>query len=308
MSQELFTSGVTSLVLDAYVYAASGDQIFNNTTGLFETPVVGSWVNYRIPMVESAGSYHADFPVAITASGNYPYVVRTRAGALAADSDTIYASGYVSWTGTAQNTIAPTSEGYITTRDYIKMQNGWLDSTYDARIDQLLPVLTEGINKYLRRRVNSATRTEVRNGQGTNYIRVYNPPINSITSIVFDYQGYNPTTVAGSNFAFDTDQNVGLVMFKATASPKYGFDDGFQNILITYNGGFSTVPADIQSAAALITRKILEMSDEERLVVEKVEGSRKVKYDQTYISGGIELPVFAEAKQLLLPYMLVRCF
>lgn len=307
MAMELFTSGQSGLTLDAYVFAPSGDLIFRNDTNVFETPIAGNWSHYFVALTETSGSYYGNFPVAITQAGIYPYSVRVRAGVSAANTDGVYASGTVAWDGQEENG-APSTEGYITTRAYIKTQNGWTDSTYDARIDQLLPVLTEGINRFLRRRVNAATRTEVRNGQGTDFLRVYNPPINAITSITFDYNGYSPQTVVGSNFVYDTDKNVGMVKFRPTASPKYGFSEGFQNISIIYSGGFASIPYDIQSAAALITRKILEMSDEERLIIEKTEGSRKVKYDQTYIAGGIELPVFAEAKQLLMPYVLTRCF
>jgi hypothetical protein len=171
-------------------------------------------------------------------------------------------------------------------------------------------VLTEAINKFLRRRVNAATRTEVRNGQGTDWIRVYNPPVNAVTSVTFDFNGYTPVEVAGSNFVYDTDNNGGRIKMKVTAQPRYYFGEGFQNVQIVYNGGFAAIPYDIQAAAALITRKLLEMSDDERLVVEKVEGSRKVKYDQAYgsiVSGGFAGEIFNEVRALLLPYVLVRC-
>lgn len=305
--QELFTTGVAGLTLDAYVYAPSADLIYRTDTHVFETPISGNWSYYFISLTETSGSYYGNFPTAVTQSGVYPYTVRVRSGGSSANTDAIYASGSVFWDGQEENG-APLTEGNVTNRSFIKTQNGWTDSSYDSRIDQLLPVITESINKFLRRRVNASNRIEVRNGQGKDWIRVYNPPVNAITSITFDFNGFSPKVVTGSNFVYDTDQNVGMVKFKTTANPQYGFADGFQNIQIQYNGGFAAIPYDIQSAAALVVRKIMEMSDEERLVVEKVEGSRKVKYDQTYISGGIELPVFAEAKQLLLPYQLVRCF
>lgn len=305
--QELFTTGPTGMKLDAYIYAPSGNLVYNNTSHTFETPLNANWATYFIALTETSGSYFGNFTVAITTAGLYPYSVRVRAGVSAANTDAVYASGTVAWDGQEENG-APSTEGYVTTRAFIKVQNGWTDTTFDARIDQMLPAITEAINKFLRRRVNAAVRTETRNGQGTDWIRVYNPPINAITSITFDNNGYNPQTVVGSNFVFDTDQNVGLIRFKPTASPKYGFEDGFQNIQVIYNGGFAAIPVDIQSAAALVCLKLMEMSDVDRLVDIKLEGSRKVKYNQTYIDSDLEISVFAEALALLLPYQLARCF
>lgn len=303
MSKELSTNGPSGLTLYAVLHDASDPtRVWRTDTHVYETASSANWASYRIDLTETdaSGIYSADMPGQIAAAGTYPYDVRLLSGS-ADPADPIYAAGTVEWDGSAEATVSTS----VTTRARVKVFNQWDDTTHDAFIDARLPSVTRAISKFLRRSVVAEDFDEVRNGRGTDWVRVYNPPVNDLTSITFDYNGQNPTTVTTASFVWDAE--TGVVKFKPTASIRYSFAEGFQNLRILYNGGWESVPEDVQDAAALIIRKLAEFGDDERLVTEKAEGSRKIKYDT--VGGGISLdgPLFAEARELLLPYRLVRC-
>lgn len=301
MANELNTTGPSGLHLDAYVYDDQ-ERVWRTDTHVFEDAQTGNWTHYAIAMSESAaGQYTADFPSQVTALNEYVYVVRVRLGVNAAVSDGVYASGTVDWQGTASGT-------YLTNRGFVKLLNGWGDGTYDGRIDELLPVVTSSINTFCGRSLIAGDHAEVRNGQGTDWIRVWNPPINSVATVVFNYNGSNPATVNSDQFVWDSE--MGVIKFKPTATVQYGFGVGFQNVQINYNGGYNPVPSDVQAAAALLIRNLIEMGDDNRLVTEKQEGNRRQRYGEMYgqvLAGQLGGPLFVGIGQLLQPYVDRRC-
>jgi hypothetical protein len=296
MSKELFTTGVTGLILDAYVYNDAA-QIANNTDHVWETPSTGNWSKYVIALTENAGDYTADFPSWITTSGAYAYAVRERIGGSAADSDPIYATGEVLWGGA-------TSDCQFVDLAYVKTQNQIAtgDTTNDAQITQMIPAICRGIDKYLKRKVCPTAYEEVRNGRGTNFIRVWNPPIISLDSITFNLDDSQETEVDGANFKYD---ETGIVMYKPSVASQYYFEKGFSNIQVSYTGGWITTPDPIKQAAALVIKQLLVLSDPNSLITSKRVGNVQISYSDVY-EGQFDDPIFATAKALLDPYRLIR--
>lgn len=122
-----------------------------------------------------------------------------------------------------------------------------------AYISSLLTVAEEYLqDRFWHRQIEAATYTdEIHDGTGEPSIFVNNIPLNSITDIDITYTNYNSATVTETYVAskFDINTKTGEIRFKPGSflSEAGGyFPEGFQNIKITYNGGFSPVPETIK--------------------------------------------------------------
>jgi len=115
----------------------------------------------------------------------------------------------------------------------------------------LIEVASQLIEKRCNRVFAAANYTEEKhNGSGDNSIFVFNPPINSLTAlsivttenIVVDVDDLEYNSVTGEIRwqRYNRTGTVGLTVWP----------EGFQNILITYNGGFSSIPKPIELLCA----------------------------------------------------------
>lgn len=124
----------------------------------------------------------------------------------------------------------------------------------------------------------SASRTEVRDGDGSDTLIMRYAPISAVTSIAIT-AGSSTTTYSGTdvsaNFEWDTDERGELRWIGAT-SGRFGVDEygvtradewgttpcfprGFQNVSIVYTGGWSTVPADLkQIVREMVAERIIQ--------------------------------------------------
>lgn len=117
-------------------------------------------------------------------------------------------------------------------------------ATYDDLINQLINGASLNIEKYLNRKlVAQAYTSEKYDGDGEKRLYTKNFPINTVTSLIL----YEPQT--------DTD------LYTYTVNDEYiihgekqyiymwgGVPEGTQNIKITYNAGYATLPEDIKLA------------------------------------------------------------
>jgi hypothetical protein len=114
-----------------------------------------------------------------------------------------------------------------------------------AADDGLLLALVEGmsaaVESMLNRTFAVATYTETRNGTGKPTMMVRNDPIVSVASVTVDGIAIAPRTgpTAGSGHVFDTD----TIYLAGTC-----FTRGVQNVVLSYEGGYATIPADIVQA------------------------------------------------------------
>lgn len=131
-----------------------------------------------------------------------------------------------------------------------------------AQIDALINVATTRIQRFCNRIFEAADYLEYHNGSGGAQIFVNNPPINSLTSIGFITS--ETTTVDGDQFTYHSKQgqikwlNQSL---EAAAVEFLGyFFQGDNNILISYNGGWSEIPWDIQEVCAEAVKEMFDPS------------------------------------------------
>ena len=138
-------------------------------------------------------------------------------------------------------------------------------TTEKAVIDALITAGSEWLERYCRR-VFTATNyiDEIHDGTGENCIFVANPPINSLTDI--DIVGTSSTTTYLAT-KFKYESKTGEIQFKrGTDSDCFYFPEDFQNIKITYNGGFSTIPSNVQLLCADYVIELFDQSLKDELI------------------------------------------
>ena len=127
-----------------------------------------------------------------------------------------------------------------------------------AQIDALIEVSSELIHKHCNRIFPSDTYTEEKSdGSGENHLFIKNPPIISLTEITVvgaDDLG-DDATFDGTYFSYDEKTgeiqwNDNFLLNNVVSDWLGNFPCGFRNILTTYEGGFTDVPAGIKFACA----------------------------------------------------------
>jgi len=116
---------------------------------------------------------------------------------------------------------------------------GSADTTNDTLIGYYVDWVTDYINKYCRRELRSTVYTNAYlDGNGTNYLRNLQQPITTLTAFTLD----------------DVDIKDDVEVYNDGTCLYYsgGFTEGVQNIKITYTGGYSTIPMDIELAAYVL--------------------------------------------------------
>jgi len=126
-----------------------------------------------------------------------------------------------------------------------------LNTREKALIDSLIPVFSQSLEKYLNRVIVAADYTEYYDGDNANILYVNNPPINSLTSITV--RSSTDTVINGSNF--ELDSKAGIIRWKdygldSTADIIGIFPRGYRNIKLIYNGGWVSVPEELQFIVA----------------------------------------------------------
>lgn len=127
-----------------------------------------------------------------------------------------------------------------------------------AQIDALITVCSELIEKYCNRIFALTTYIEEKyNGSGENYLFIKNPPIVSITeiSVVGADDLGDDATFSGTYFSYDEKTgeiqwNDNFLLNNVVSDWLGNFPCGFNNILVTYEGGFADIPAGIKYACS----------------------------------------------------------
>lgn len=138
------------------------------------------------------------------------------------------------------------------TSPYLQPLN--VDSLTQAQEDYvqaLLDLACEQVEIVCNRKFAVDDYEEVHNGTGDPLIFVNNPPINTITSIIIDKDEDYEVTIAATNLKFDSlIGEICLVRSSSSTADISHFPEGYQNITINYNGGWTTIPQAIQKIIA----------------------------------------------------------
>ena len=132
-----------------------------------------------------------------------------------------------------------------------------------AQIDALIEVSSELIEKYCNRHFLLDTYIdEKHNGNNKNSLFLDNIPIVSIDLITIEASGGlgADTDFDGSYFKFDTSDGEiqwdnNYLLQNAVVDWIGHFPQGFNNILVTYDGGFTEVPKPIEFACADLVKQ-----------------------------------------------------
>lgn len=162
-------------------------------------------------------------------------------------------------------TIISNSSAFLLDLDYTN-----LDTDEKALIDALIAVANDYLETKEFNRTFSATdyTDESHDGNGWEFFFVKNPPINSLTNVkIVTYYSDAEEVVTYTSGALLYQASSGIVQFRNRGCI---WPCGFQNIRVTYNGGFTTVPPAIEQIAANF---VLQNFDP-RLVVESLQKER----------------------------------
>ncbi|WP_298865105.1 hypothetical protein [uncultured Gimesia sp.] len=197
----------------------------------------------------------------------------------------------------------------LTDKATIKTLLGISDTSLDAAIDLMIPQADAIIKGYLQRNIEQAIYTEYYSGSGDKVLLLNQTPVQSITSVHLDSDGYYgdgtdafPTSsvlVEGTDFVLQKDDATNTEVSKSgivyhtgkgwprpssrlqgqlTSAPGIGIG----NIKVVYVAGWATVPSDIQFAAnKLVISMVQSMDHGGRVESESIE-------DYSYTLAGSE--------------------
>jgi hypothetical protein len=153
------------------------------------------------------------------------------------------------WTGKGESvefTVYPIVSEDLTTLAKVKsfLSIPSTNADHDELLNNIISGVSEEIEKYCGRVFKAQSHTEYIDGEGLDRFMVKNFPINSITSIHDDLDRVygSDTLIASSDYGYDA--NTGIVFMVSSL-----FSEGTQNIKIVYNGGYATIPLDLENAA-----------------------------------------------------------
>ena len=123
------------------------------------------------------------------------------------------------------------------------------DTGNDTLISTLIVNVTKEVQNYTRRKLVDDDYVEYYNGHGDNYLETNEYPINSIASIYDDIdRAYGASTlISSADYIFiagTKNAEIGKIIYDGSV-----FDKGDQNIKISYNAGYATIPSDLEHAA-----------------------------------------------------------
>ena len=164
----------------------------------------------------------------------------------------------------------------ISTAEY-KAYAGITDSDWDTRLDVLIPMGQAGLERYCGRTFEEATYTDAKfSGNGQCSIWIPNTPLTAVSAVKTVDSAGTETTLAsteyrfteegelfrlggGSGSAWDYQTVVNPLQPRATGTWS---DDAPDNILVSYTGGYSTVPDDLKGLMFMIVDSILDEAGE----------------------------------------------
>lgn len=179
---------------------------------------------------------------------------------------------------------SPSSEALLSDLDYDN-----LSASEQAKVNALIEVGSELIEKYCNRIFAADDYEELLDGNGFNEIYVKNPPINSITSVTITS---NLVEYVALTERLTIKPNVGrvnLYLDNIGSIPFSHFPRGSQNIKISYNGGYAAIPAPILLVLSDFVIKAFDGIGEEGNIISEKLGQYfyKLKEDKSKIDKNI---------------------
>jgi len=137
----------------------------------------------------------------------------------------------------------------ITTLDKTKSYLGISTTSYDDLLTLLIQSCQDYVENSCNRKFEQATYTDEEHNGGTNEIQARNYPIENLTKV----EDVDGTTYEAEDYT--VNKRNGCILLKSGT-----FLDGFSTIKISYTGGYSTIPNDLQ----LLVWKLVGLMFEQR--------------------------------------------
>jgi uncharacterized phiE125 gp8 family phage protein len=138
---------------------------------------------------------------------------------------------------TTQSTTDFTTKSAV--KEYLEMTT---DNTYDDSFDNLITRATTFIQNETHRQLLETTYQETIDGDGTTKLFLSEYPIISVDTITID-----DDTVYSSDSAQD-GASYYIYNNPAIIRRSVNWPENYQNIVVTYDAGYSTIPGDLEQA------------------------------------------------------------
>jgi uncharacterized phiE125 gp8 family phage protein len=252
MAGELVCTYSTSgLDLYAIIRRLSDTYVYQTTTATFVTWNNANVSNYDIALTDTGGDmYVGDFPSSVSAA-DYRIFYYIMAGAAPAITDTLIESVDKHWNGDALvDTSTVTLSPYaLTTVEKVKRLLHTSSTTDDDLITELINSCSAKIERLCNRQFLARAYTERMDGHDTHKLVVKHYPINEITAIYeVSGAGSEEETELIADTIYRYDSETGIIELIAdvwTSAFDTAFAAGFLNYEVQYNGGYATIPDDV---------------------------------------------------------------
>lgn len=170
------------------------------------------------------------------------------------------------------------AQGDLTTLVDVKAWMGITVTDQDAVLTRLISAASNYIQSWLNRDLLAADYTERFNGTGTASLMLTNYPVLSVTSVKINGLTIPAGSDSADGYFFDSD---GLYL------RGYRFERGVSNVLVSYRGGFETIPAEL--AQATIELVSLRHKERDRIgIVSKGLAGETITYSQRDFTASIK--------------------
>ena len=243
MANEITTNATTG----SSVYAIIRNGLMNVWNGSgFEAWNASDYSTYIVPLTEqgTSGFFVGSIPAGINTADTLTIEIYSGAGTL---GDTFISGGTLNWSGSSIIDDDPIGTA-LTSLEYVKDYGQITGSTYDTFLQNRINSISVAVESYCRRTFAITTYTESIDGCGSTELLLGQFPVVSVTQVVVDQYGSQPTTIPGSSFIVNTKNGIVSVKPTATYSPWFAYSN--QGISVTYQAGYDPIPFDIQEAVA----------------------------------------------------------
>lgn len=170
------------------------------------------------------------------------------------------------------------AQGDLTTLADVKAWMGITVTDQDAVLTRLISAASNYIQSWLNRDLLAADYTERFNGTGTASLMLPNYPVLSVTSVKINGLTIPAGSDSADGYFFDSD---GLYL------RGYRFERGVSNVLVSYRGGFETIPAEL--AQATIELVSLRHKERDRIgIVSKGLAGETITYSQRDFTASVK--------------------
>jgi hypothetical protein len=150
-------------------------------------------------------------------------------------------------------------------------------SDFNLMVDYCINAISEGFENYCQRTFALTTHTETYNGAGAEFLYTNNYPITSVSGLYDDESwGWGSDTAFAANDYKISNDKKSIRLYDSI------FFDEEENVKIIYTAGYSTIPADLETACIM---EVCRMIDKFMMKTYDVQGNSNAGGDsQTFIT------------------------